>query len=221
LVREKTTVAPDTQRAREKTYPTKGRIAAPNRRIIVGGRQSRLSEVPMSDQPSLPAIPAPPRPRDIPPEAKRAIADAIIAELLAASLLREGERASAAADIVAVARQHMDGYQIARKLEDCGWHCCMEIAQALDAYGSHHSEALLAAERAWAAAHNIQPRIAAGTPVRAKVGFEWRDGVLHGVATHHAARYLVRDAADPPDVKRHWVVAFEDVTEAVAPAVVA
>ncbi len=156
----------------------------------------------MSDQPSLPAIPAPPRPRDISPEAKRGIADAIMAELIAAGLAPEGERASAAADIVAVARQHMDGYQIAR-------------------YGCHHSEALMVAERAWAEAHNIQPLIAPGTPVRAKLGPGWRDGVLHGIATHHAARYLVRDAADPPDVKGHWVVAFEDVTEAAAPAVVA
>lgn len=166
----------------------------------------------MNDLVTMAGSAPPPRPLCLPAEGKLAIARAIATDLVNQSLVPARDADEAAGEIARHAEPFLDGYQIGRRLDErAGWDCTMEIAEALDAFAHLHHEALEAVQKAWVERHGIRPPLPDGARVIARVGGERRAGVIRGVYEHGAAKYLVRDAAEPEDTTRSWVVPFEHV----------
>lgn len=174
----------------------------------------------MNDLVTMAGSPPPPRPTRLDDEAKARIARGLADELVSLGLLEDGTVEEYAADIAAMAEPHMDGYALTRKLEEWrfGWEGSMEIAEVLDAWAHLHAEAIEAEQKGWAERHGIRPPLPDGAAVMAKVGLERRPGVIRGVYEHGAAKYRVRDAAEPETTTRSWIVPFEDVEPIAAGA---
>lgn len=109
---------------------------------------------------------------------------------------------SEADDIARVYRQGMDGYAIAKALDDdCGWDCDTSMVEALDNFdhdvcGAHRKLCM-----AWASENNIQPPLPIGTQITI--------GEITGIYAHDAAYYEVRVTGETND-KRRRLVRFED-----------
>lgn len=119
------------------------------------------------------------------------------AKIIANDLSRAGQLDDmtfdcAASDIAAVARRHMDGYELAKELDQWkGWHITTEIVEALDGYSSAAGTIILQAQREWVERNSVEPEHDAGTRVRIKWLGEPVEGVIHGVYEHGAAQYLI------------------------------
>lgn len=92
-----------------------------------------------------------------------------------------------AADIASQWSDGIDGYELAKNLDNYkNW--------------SH-------TRKAWASAWNIQPPYPIGTHVTTRCG----GGVIAGVSDYHAAAYLVKEDGCKQE-GRHMVINFEDAT---------
>lgn len=109
---------------------------------------------------------------------------------------------SEADDIARVYRQGMDGYAIAKALDDsCYWDCDTSIVEALDNLDHDVRDAHRKLCIAWANDNNIQPPLPIGTQITI--------GEITGIYEHDAAYYLVRATGETSD-KRRLLVRFED-----------
>lgn len=113
-----------------------------------------------------------------------------------------------AADIVSVfgSNHHLDGYQLARALdEDRGWAISVHDVETLDGF----SEAVCQAHKqvciAWARDNNIQPPLPVGAMTTV--------GEITGIYSSDAACYLIR-AHGETNPSRRSIVKFEDVRAA-------
>lgn len=133
-----------------------------------------------------------------------AVTRELVADVARKMCEREGWlTGSEADDITRVYRQGMDGYAIAKALDDsCYWDCDMPIVEALDTFdtevrGAHRKLCI-----AWASENNIQPPLPIGTQITI--------GEITGIYEHDAAYYEVRVTGETND-KRRRLVRFEDV----------
>lgn len=104
-------------------------------------------------------------------------------------------------------RRHMDGYELAKELDDNhGWRINSMLVDELDSMSCLVSDMVAEAERAWVRECNIQPTLPVGT--------ELDIGVITGIADHHSPGcYLVKLYGDGPDEQtgfRRRVVRYED-----------
>lgn len=124
-----------------------------------------------------------------------------LAAVLAAELHREGhvrDPERAARDIAAVAQMRLDGYQIAKKLDDeKGWRCDFEIAEILNGFSSMMRGALEKLEAKWARDNAIEPPHPVGTRIAIRTGAGVEYGVIESLYSHGAARYAVAIEGDP------------------------
>lgn len=101
---------------------------------------------------------------------------------------------------------NMDGYELAKELES---HACWEITTTivdqLDCMTFSVDEIHEKACKAWVIEHDIKPPL----PIGSKINF----GVIKGVCTHSAARYLVKENGCTND-GRHLLIKFEDAVSA-------
>lgn len=141
----------------------------------------------------------------------RAAATEIVAELVKNGHIEESERADSVDSLAKHGRQHQDGYEIAKRLDDYGhWDCNFEMAEILNGFGYAVDNAIRAAEKEWAARTSPQPPYPMGTRVKLSRG---ELGTIDGIYEHGAAKYLVKvdgdkDAAPPHHSRR--IINFED-----------
>lgn len=120
-----------------------------------------------------------------------------------------GDADQAARDVALVYRDGMDGYELAKQLEnECRWDgVCFGVAEDLDSISSVVRDAEEVARAAWADEWAIAPMLAIGTRIK--------QGVITGVYEHGAACYLVKkNGCTEPG--RHSIVKFEDAQEFAA-----
>ena len=112
-----------------------------------------------------------------------------------------------AADIAKHWRPGMDGYELAKDLENYeGWSINAQDVEELDSIDFAISRAKTLARREWAKAWNIQPP----HPVGAKVKTSRGNGVIAGVCEHEGATYLIKEDSCKQE-GRHMLIKFEDV----------
>ena len=154
-----------------------------------------------------------PRPVTLSPERATAAAAKVVDRLIAQGMLDAHERTDAIRDIREVAHLHMDGYELAKALDDrCYWDCTRAMVDVLDTWELAAQEEMDSQEAEWAAANGMQPTIPNGTRVRLGDG---RTGVVEKVYPHKAAYYAVRIDGDPkagPPSNRRYIIPFEKVT---------
>lgn len=119
----------------------------------------------------------------------------------------EGE-AEAIADCF---RRHMDGYELAKALENSAWwDCTRDDVDKLDGVSYAAEQLLRDAEQRWCEENDIQPSLKIGTRLRLPRG---RVGEITGIAAKHSpGRYLVKDDddVDKKDANRRFLIKFED-----------
>lgn len=119
------------------------------------------------------------------------------------SLNNWGVPADAARDIADAWRYGMDGYELAKSLEnDYGWgDLCLQDAEDLDSIDSVVRDAEEQARKEWVSQWNINPPFPVGTHISR--------GVIASVCEYMSATYLVKEYGCNMD-GRHLVVKFED-----------
>lgn len=137
----------------------------------------------------------------------------VISGMIANGLLDGDQRDDSIAGLVKHARQHMDGYEIAKALDlYAHWDCNLEMAEALDDFSSEVRDAIDAAEKEWAARTNVQPPLPIGSRVQLRRG---ETGKITGIYEHGAAKYLVKIDGDPQadtSAQSRRIINFEDAT---------
>lgn len=106
-----------------------------------------------------------------------------------------------AEDIARYFSPGMDGYRLARELEENALRdITMEDVEALDAMDEQTRSILARAERQWEAEHNIRPPLPTGARIR------WADhtGTITGIYLYGAARYLVKSHSEAAVVAAHF-----------------
>jgi len=141
----------------------------------------------------------------------RLAASSVVDRLIRDGHLEEDTREDSLEDIAKYARPHMDGYEIAKALDDyASWCIDFQICETLDGFSHEVRSQLDMAERAWVAATNPQPPLAMGSRVQLSRG---ETGVITGIYEYGAAKYLVKVDGDPrgeaPQESRR-IINFED-----------
>ncbi len=102
----------------------------------------------------------------------------------------------------------MDGYELAKKLEDhFNWQIDAQTVASLDDVSVYMRKRLQEEERLWVKNHNIQPPFAIGTVVVCRHG-GILVGTITGIAEHEPAAYLIQIPGEPENSRA--VVKFED-----------
>jgi hypothetical protein len=114
--------------------------------------------------------------------------------------------ADQASDLGKEYRSHMDGYTLAKALEDnCGWDIAVSDVEALDCMGAEVRAIHRTACLAWAQVHDIQPPL--------PIGAMTTRGEITGIYEHDAACYLIRQSGETNESRR-LIVKFEDACAA-------
>ncbi len=169
----------------------------------------------MTDIQAAPST-AEPRPKTATKEMRRAAAERIIDRLGRSGHLTEAERAPSVDDLAAVGERHMDGYQIAKRLDERGWDCDLQMADELDGFVHELDAELRKAERAWFERVRPAPPFPDGTRVAFGRG---ETGVIDRVSAHDPAKYAIKvdgDAEAHTAARRRRIVNFEDVRAEVS-----
>lgn len=155
-----------------------------------------------------------PRPTTATPEMRRAAASQVVENLIKNGHLEASDRIASIDDIVKHGIGWMDGYELAKKLDDyCRWDCNFEMAEELDSYGSLVDYEIRKAEKAWAQRVRPEPPHPVGARIRTKRG---EPGVITGIYEHEPAKYLVRmdDTTEQQErTQSRRIVNFEDAAE--------
>lgn len=146
------------------------------------------------------------------PAMRQAAAEKTVALLIRNQHLTEAERSDSIQSLAKVAERHMDGYQIAKRLDDLEhWDCNLGMAEDLDNFAHHLDDELRQAEQDWFDRTKPQPPF----PDGARVAFgRSSTGIIDCVYEHGAAKYAVRvdgDAEADTESRRRSIVNFEDV----------
>ena len=135
----------------------------------------------------------------------------IVSRLIGAGHFGEDDRDRCVSDLAKYGRQHADGYEIGKALDNnAWWDCDFQMVEILDGYGSAVYRAIECAEKAWAERVKPQPRLPVGTRVSLPRG---RSGVITGIYEYGAAKYLVKvdgEAAAKPPTNSRQILNFED-----------
>ena len=133
----------------------------------------------------------------------------LITATAAAFCERNGWDAEQAADLAGVCRsEHMDGYELAKALEQrCYWSPTAMDVETLDTFSADLREALREARISWAHDNNVQPPFPVGTMTTR--------GEITGIYDHDGACYEIRKPGDANPTRR-YIVPFEDARAVVA-----
>ena len=127
----------------------------------------------------------------------------LIATVAAAFCSSAGWDASQADDLARAYRSGMDGYELAKTLDNYhGWMPTADDVESLDCFGGEVREAHRQACIAWARDNSIQPPLPIGTMTTR--------GEITGVSDHDGATYLIRENGCTQEGRR-LLVRFEDV----------
>lgn len=152
-----------------------------------------------------------PRPISLSIDAILPIAQAMAEQLVSNGHSELGDAAEIANDIAKVWRSGMDGYQLAKALDErCYWDCDLSLAEDLDGFGRLVDAEIKKAQQAWSERNNIQPAYADGDRVKYLWGREPYIGRIAEICAYEVATYLIAPEKEMTNNGRH-VVRFEDV----------
>ncbi len=119
--------------------------------------------------------------------------------------IEPNEVSDLAKDIARAYRHHMDGYQIAKRMEDFGWDVDAMFVEDMDNMGANVSTCHDEEQRLWTEQYNPQPPY----PIGAKT----TKGKITGIYEHGAAKYTIKEPGqdDEKTGYRRLIVNFEDV----------
>lgn len=153
------------------------------------------------------------RPRALTADKKLAVARDVATELEKCGYIEKHEVDAHASDIAKCARAYMDGYRLAKELDNrCYWDCSFDMAEVLNGWSYAYERALDKEQKAWAEREGISPTLAVGARVKIASG---ECGEISGVYEHGAAKYLVKIDGTTDTSRR--VINFEDCTPIVEP----
>ena len=113
-----------------------------------------------------------------------------------------GDTEQAAKEIANHWLHNMDGYDLAKNLDDYeGWSITAEDVENLDGISDVVRQAEEDARKEWTAQWNIQPHLPIGTKIK--------QGEIVGVSEYHAACYNVKESGCTQE-GRYLIVKFED-----------
>ncbi|MGY3581974.1 hypothetical protein ACVIGB_001103 [Bradyrhizobium sp. USDA 4341] len=163
----------------------------------------------------LASLTAEPRPKTATGEMRSAAAERTVDLLIERGHLTPAERASSIESLAKIGERHMDGYQIAKRLDDWHhWDCNLEMAEDLDNFSHYLDDELRKAEVAWFERTGPQPPFPDGTRVSFERG---KTGIIDRVHEYGPAKYAIKvdgDAEADTASCRRSIVNFEDVRAA-------
>ena len=150
------------------------------------------------------------RPFKISDEAMRQCAAEMFDRLTKCCDMKDFQRDDAIRDLVKHGRPYMDGYQLAKTLDDSAhWDCDLTMAEELDAFSALLDRALERAEREWAERCKIEPPLPVGTAVVARWGGQDITVTIDSIYKHGVAKYCVK--RDGELGTSCMIVSFENV----------
>lgn len=160
-----------------------------------------------------------PRPKTLTSEMRLGVAKEIADDLVKAGKLTADQIPQAVADIARQGERHLDGYEIAKRLDQSHhWDCDLEMANILDAFSTLASSQIRTAEKEWFARNDIKPPLQIGARIKSKCGSV---GTIDGVYDYGPAKYTMIEDGDvqaKPPTNRRLIVNFEDAEEIKAAA---
>lgn len=155
------------------------------------------------------------RPKTTTQEMRRAAAERTVDELIRHGHLTQAEREDSIDTLAKAGERHLDGYQIAKNLDDrYHWDCNLAMAEDLDLFPHHLDDELKKAERAWFERVKPEPPFPDGTRVAFGRGCT---GLIDGVYEYGVAKFAIKvdgDAEADTESRRRSIVNFEDVRAA-------
>lgn len=152
----------------------------------------------------------PKRPIILTDEMKQRAARQVAEALRKFGHIEESQIDDSVRDIARVGYAHMDGYQLAKALDErCYWDCDMSMLDELDTWSSAAKLEIKAAQQKWVEDNKIEPPFPVGTRVIARWGGEDHTGTIDEVYAHGVAQYAVKVDNDS-DPTRRIIVDFED-----------
>lgn len=152
-----------------------------------------------------------PRPTSATQQDREAAAGKLVDRMIGRKMLEEFQRADAIRDIAKRGGRHMDGYELAKKLDEWdAWDCDLQMAEELDSFSLLLGNEIRRRQHAWVEVNKILPPFPPGTRVIAKHGRKELPGVIDDIYGHGPAQYEVRLDGDA-DPSRRAIVYFEDV----------
>lgn len=153
------------------------------------------------------------RPRRCTPDMVMGGALAVARDLIkAGSFDKKDTPEDLAADIAKACQgnQHIDGYKLAKALENlCGWEPDAAMVEYLDGFSYRCITLLDAAEKQWGVENPMEPPLAIGAVVRVSDGM----GVIDHINKYKPAYYAVRVARLDDGFE---LIRFEDAVEVLA-----
>lgn len=152
------------------------------------------------------------RPNKLTPEMAVSAARRTAACLAKNGMIEDSDIDRIAADIAKHGRPYMDGYELAKTLDDrCNWYCNLNMAEELDRFSIEALREIEIAEKEWAEREAITAPLAIGTRVKLNGG---ETGEITEIYKYGTAKFLIRidddEKATPPHNSRR-IVNFEDV----------
>lgn len=156
-----------------------------------------------------------PRPKTATRDMRRAAAEKTVEELIRHGHLTESERQDSIETLAKTGERHLDGYQIAKSLDDrYGWDCNLEMAEDLDTFAQYLDDEIKKAEKEWFERVKPQPPYPNGS----RVAFgRSSTGTIAEVYEYGVAKYAIKVDGDPEadtESRRRSIVNFEDVRAA-------
>jgi hypothetical protein len=129
--------------------------------------------------------------------------------------LTQAERDGSIESLAKACARHLDGYQLAKRLDDWHhWDCNLAMAEDLDNFSRYLDDELRKAELAWFERTNPVPPFATG----ARIAFgRNKTGTIDGIYEYGPAKYSVKVDGDPEadtESRRRSILNFEDVRAA-------
>lgn len=132
------------------------------------------------------------RPKHLSEEDRRSVAAEFVDDIIKTHSEKMPDRSTAVDDIAKYADCHMDGYEIAKRLDDTyHWDCDLELAEDLDGWGHCYSEKLRERQKEWAATADLGAPFEPGTRVTAIWGRDTYTGKIKEVYEFGPAQYVV------------------------------
>jgi hypothetical protein len=127
----------------------------------------------------------------------------LIAALKISRYIRGENEESDAEDIADCYYEHIDGYELAKRLEnDCHWDISVDMIEHLDSMEHYVSEEHEIVLKKWVIDSKIEPPFENGTKVK--------QGVIAGIYEYGAAKFLVKRNGCTDD-RSFGIINFEDV----------
>ena len=119
--------------------------------------------------------------------------------------IEQNDVSDLAKDIARSYHHHMDGYQIAKRMEDFGWDVDAMFVENMDDMGANVSTCHDEEQRLWAEQTNPQPPY--------QIGAKTTKGEITGIYEYGAAKYTIKPPGQDDAKTGHWrlIVNFEDV----------